>query len=284
MKIVYFLMAVPALIIIGLFILVPVLYNFGISFTNTSLMRKGVDFVLFDNFINFFKDKNTPVILKNTFHYTFVVVTFQFMIGFITAFLLSGMTKGRALSSAILFMPWVVSQILAATAWTLLFSDSYGIVNYFLKGLGLAPVGWFSNLSIIFYTVMGLNIWCGYAFTMTIMLSALKSVPPELYEASAVDGANGIQRLFYITIPSISYSISTTLILITVYTFNVFTVVFALTGGGPLNKTEVIGVTMYNAAFRSGRLGYAASIAMVMIVFNLVLALLYIRSFRNQNT
>lgn len=280
MKAVYFGMAVPALLIILIFILLPVLYNFATSFTNFSLRAKNTGFVGVDNYIRFFTDKDTAVVLKNTFKYTFGVILFQFLFGFISAMLLSYIDKGRSFASAILFMPWVVSQVLAVTAWRLLFNDSYGLINYFLKALGMGTVKWLSDFNLVLNTCMGLNIWAGYGFTMTIMLAALKSVPTELYEAAHVDGAGWFKRLFYITLPMIIYSIATNVILITIYTFNIFTYIFALTGGGPLNKTEVIGLTMYNTAFVGGRLGSGSAIAIIMVAFNLVLAFIYMKIFK----
>ncbi|MCL2034233.1 MAG: sugar ABC transporter permease [Oscillospiraceae bacterium] len=277
MQIIYFCMAIPAMLIITIFIIFPVLYNFLISFTNFTLRAKDSGFVGFQNYIRFFTRPETLTVVKNTLHYMLGVITVQFLLGFCSALALSYMKKGRAFASAVLFMPWVVSQVMAVTAWRLLFNDSYGLVNYFFVYLGLEPVKWFSNLDTVMWTVMGLNMWAGYGFTMTIMLAALKSVPIELYEAAHVDGASWFKRLFYITLPMIVYSIATNLILITIYTFNIFTYVFALTGGGPLNRTEVIGLTMYNTAFVSGRMGAGAAIAIVMIAFNLILAAIYMK-------
>ena len=281
---VYILMGIPALMIIFIFIILPVIYNIVVSFTNFSLRTSNLNIVGFTNYQEFLGNENTPLILKNTFIYTFGVVIFQFLFGFIAAMIMNYIGKGRGFFSAILFMPWVVSQVLAVTAWKLLFQDSYGLVNLFLKTIGQNPKGWLSDPSIVLYVVMMLNIWAGYGFTMTLMLSALKSVPTELYEAARVDGAGWWKSLFRITLPMIVYSVATNIILITIYTFNVFAYVFALTNGGPLFYTEVLGLTMYKAAFVSGRLGYGASIAVMMILVNLVMALIYFRVFRATNS
>ena len=279
-RIIYFCMAVPAILVILIFIIFPVFYNFIISFTNYSLRIVDTTFVGVQNYIRFFTDRDTPIILRNTLQYVFGVTLFQFIFGFTSALLLSYMGRGRSFASAILFMPWVVSQVMAVTAWRLLFNDSYGLINYYLGWLGMPSVGWLSDFNLVMYTVMGVNIWTGYGFSMTIMLAALKSVPVELYESARVDGAGWLKSLVYITLPMIIYSIATNVILITIYTFNIFTFVFALTGGGPINKTEVIGMNMYNVAFVGGRLGSGAAIAMIMILFNLILAFMYMKLFK----
>lgn len=283
LKIIYLLMSVPAMLVIFIFTLFPVIYSIGASFTNFSLRRAGVKFIGLDNFISFFEDPNMPIIMKNTFQYVFGVIIVQFLLGFIFAMLLSNIGKGRSFFSAVLFVPWVISQVLAVTAWRLLFHDSYGLINYFLKNWGFDPVGFFSERNLVLPTVMGLNMWAGYAFSMTIMLSALKSVPLDVHESARIDGANGMQRLFFITLPLIKYAVATNIILITIYTFNIFTYVFALTNGGPLNYTEIIGLSMYKAAFTSGRLGYGASISVIMLIFNLVLALIYMYLFKRKD-
>ena len=234
-------------------------------------------------YIRFFTDSGTPVVIRNTIQYMYGVIIAQFLLGFSSALILSYINKGRAFASAVIFMPWVVSQVMAVTAWRLLFNDSWGLINYFLVYFGREPIMFFSNYDLALWTVMGLNMWAGYGFTMTIMLAALKSVPRELYEAAHVDGAGWWKRLFYITLPMISYSIATNLILITVYTFNVFAYVFALTGGGPLNFTEVMGMTMYNVAFVGGRMGAGAAIGVLMLLFNFILAAVYMLAFRRAN-
>jgi len=271
------------MLIIFVFILFPVLFNVGVSFTNFSLRRAGTKIVGLDNYVSFFTDRNTAIIMSNTFKYVFGVIAVQFVLGFLFAMLLAKINKGRSIYSAILFIPWVISQVMAVTAWRLLFNDSYGLINYFLKNWGMQPVSFLSNKSIVLLTVMALNMWAGYPFSMTLMLSALKSVPLDVYESATIDGATGLKKLFYITFPLIKYSVATNIILITIYTFNIFTYVFALTNGGPLNYTEIIGLTMYKAAFTSGRLGYGAAVAVIMLIFNLLFALIYMYLFRRKD-
>lgn len=277
----YKIMTVPALILVIGFIIFPIFYNLFLSFTNFSLMKKGWSFVGFKNYINFLTDEYTPLVLGNTAKYVIFVVAFQFLLGFIAALMLSYINKFRALISAILFMPWVVSQVFATSAWKILFNDSYGLINYFLRMLGLSPVAWFADKTIALYVVIMLNIWAGYGFSMTVLLGALKGVPTELYEASRVDGAGWFRQLISITFPMIRYTVLTNMIFITISTFNIFAYVFALTNGGPIKYTEVIGLSMYNMAFTKGAMGSGAAIAGIMLIFNIIMALIYIGVFRH---
>ena len=273
----------PALILIFGLIIFPLLFNFYISFTNYSLLKKGYKFVGLRNYIKFFTDDDLGLILGNTGKYVVFVVAFQFLLGFISALCLSYIRKFRGIISGILFMPWVISQVFATSAWRLLFNDSYGLINHALKALGLGTVGWMADKNTALYVVIMLNIWAGYGFSMTVQLGALKNIPTDLYEASRVDGAGWFRQLISITLPLIRYSVLTNMIFITISTFNIFAYVFALTGGGPIRYTEVIGLTMYNTAFMKGAMGQGASISCIMLLFNAVMALIYIVVFKTND-
>lgn len=279
----YRLLVVPALILIFSLIIFPLLFNCYISFTNYSLLKKGYKFVGLRNYIKFFKDDDLGLILGNTGKYVVFVVAFQFLLGFISALCLSYIRKFRGIISGILFMPWVISQVFATSAWRLLFNDSYGLINHALKALGLGTVGWMADKNTALYVVIMLNIWAGYGFSMTVQLGALKNIPTDLYEASRVDGAGWFRQLISITLPLIRYSVLTNMIFITISTFNIFAYVFALTGGGPIRYTEVIGLTMYNTAFMKGAMGQGAAISCIMLLFNAVMALIYIFVFKTND-
>ena len=279
----YRLLVLPALILIFGLIIFPLLFNCYISFTNYSLLKKGYKFVGLRNYIKFFTDDDLGLILGNTGKYVVFVVAFQFLLGFISALCLSYIRKFRGIISGILFMPWVISQVFATSAWRLLFNDSYGLINHALKALGLGTVGWMADKNTALYVVIMLNIWAGYGFSMTVQLGALKNIPTDLYEASRVDGAGWFRQLISITLPLIRYSVLTNMIFITISTFNIFAYVFALTGGGPIRYTEVIGLTMYNTAFMKGAMGQGASISCIMLLFNAMMALIYIVVFKTND-
>jgi multiple sugar transport system permease protein len=277
----YKLLTVPALVLLFVFTIFPIFYNIYISFTNFSLMKAGTQFVGLKNYVKFFTDQYTPLVLGNTLKYVSFVVIFQFFLGFVSALMLSYIQKSRGWISAVLFMPWVVSQVFATSAWRILFNDSYGIINYLLKMTGFLPVKWLADKSIALNVVILLNIWAGYGFSMTVQLGAIKSVPMDLYEASRVDGAGWLRQLVHVTLPTIRYTVLTNMIFISIATFNIFAYVFALTNGGPVKYTEVIGLTMYSTAFTKGAMGAGAAISVLMLLFNALMAILYIALFRH---
>ncbi|MEG1263540.1 MAG: sugar ABC transporter permease [Clostridia bacterium] len=276
----YKIMTTPALLLLFIFTIFPIFYNVYISFTNFSLMKSETNFIGFRNYVKFFSDRYTMIILGNTAKYVVSVVLAQFLLGFIAALMLSYIHKNRGWIAAILFMPWVVSQVFAVSAWRILFNDSYGIINYLLKVVGMQPVSWLADKNMALNVVILLNIWAGYGFSMTVLLGAIKGVPTELYEAAKVDGAGWLRQLLSITLPMIRYTILTNMIFISISTFNIFAYVFALTNGGPVKYSEVIGLTMYSTAFAKGAMGSGAAIAVVMLLFNALMALIYIGLFR----
>ena len=266
----------PALALIGLFIIYPSLYSIILSLTNASLIRLNWDFVGFENFQRLLSDPEAGEVLRNTYVYVFFVILFQFGLGLGFALLLNNVKRGRGIYGALLFLPWVFSNIMAVTAWKWIFNDTYGLLNYYLGVAGIPPGQWLSNLDLAMVTVIVLNIWKGYPFSMVLELAGLQSIPPELYDAAKVDGAGALSTLRYITLPLMRIVIIANVILITVYTFNIFDLVYAMTGGGPVNATELIGIFMYRAAFISGRLGYGAAIAAVMFLLNILITVFYV--------
>jgi multiple sugar transport system permease protein len=188
--------------------------------------------------------------------------------------------RGRGIYGALLFLPWVFSEIMAVTAFKWIFNDTYGLLNYYLQLMGLPAFKWFATPGLAMLTVMVLNIWKGYPFSMVLLLAGLQSIPHELKEAASIDGANRWATLRHITLPLLWPVMLATWVLITIYTFNIFSLVYAMTGGGPVNATEIIGLFMYRTAFTSGRLGYGASIAVLMFLLNLMITLLYIITLR----
>ncbi len=275
----------PAFVFLGLFTFVPLAYMLGIAFSNASLVTLRWRYVGLQNFFRFFTNPDAGLVLANTLRYVAIVIFFQFVIGFLFALLLNSLPASRLIKSvigAVLFLPWIFSDVIAVGAWKWMFNDTYGMVNYYITRLGLPEVGWFSDPRVALYTLIMLNIWKGYPFSMVLEHAGLQTIPAEVTEAAKIDGAGSFKTLVYVKLPLMRYIILSNLILITIYTFNLFNLVYAATQGGPLHRTEIIGVYMYNEAFNTSRIGYSASIAMVMTAFNTIAALVYLALLRNR--
>jgi multiple sugar transport system permease protein len=270
----------PALLAIAVFVIYPAIYAMYLSLTNASLIRLEWDLVGLANYARFFNDPAALHVLRNTYFYVFFVIVFQFLIGLGLALALNSVHRGRGIYGALLFLPWVFSEIMAVTAFKWIFNDTYGLLNYYLQLMGLPAFKWFANPNLAMITVIVLNIWKGYPFSMVLLLAGLQSIPHELKEAASIDGANRWATLRHITLPLLWPIMLATWVLITIYTFNIFSLVYAMTGGGPVNATEIIGLFMYRTAFTSGRLGYGASIAVLMFLLNLMITIIYLVTLR----
>ncbi len=270
---------VPALILLGLFLLGPVIWSFAGSFTNASL--KGIaarnpKFVGFDNYVMLF---TTPEF------YTSVVLTIVFVLG---SAVIGQNTLGlglalmmehangviRTVTSTVIMASWMLPEIVAAFACYAYFSGD-GTLNQILAVFGVAGTEW------LYYTpmlaVILANIWRGTAFSLMVYSAALKNMPSEVTEAAIVDGANGAKRLFLVTIPMIRKSISTNLMLITLQTLAVFGLIWVMTKGGPNGKSATLPILAYEQAMQFSMIGYGTAIATVLLLIGAVFSLFYIR-------
>jgi len=278
----------PALVFMLVLVVYPALYAVYLSMTDASLIRMDWNWVGLRNFRVFFSDDTALRVLKNTYTYVFSVITFQFLFGLGLAIALNNVQRGRGIYGALLFLPWVFSNIMAVTVWKWFFNDTYGVVNYYIQLMGMPGVQWLSKPNLAMVTVIVLNIWKGYPFSMVLLLAGLQSIPHELGEAARIDGAGRLGVLRHVTLPLLVPVMAATIVLITIYTFNVFDLVYAMTGGGPVNATEIIGLFMYRQAFTSGRLGYGSAVAVLMFLLNLFITIIYLstiarRSFRAES-
>ncbi len=268
----------PALILIAVFSIYPMLYGGYLSLTNMSLTRIGYDFVGLANFEELITRQENIDVIRKTFIYVFATITGQFLLGFAFALALDGIRHGRGIYGAILFLPWVFSEVVAVASWRWILNDSFGLLNYYLGALGLNPQSWLADPQLAVASVIMLTIWKGYPFSMVLLLAGLQTIPGDLREAARVDGANGLQVFRDIVLPTMKFVVAATIMLITIFTFNVFSLVFAMTGGGPVRATEILGIYMYRSSFETGRLGFGSAVAVLMFFINLVITVIYIKT------
>lgn len=274
---------IPALILVMIFVIVPSAWAIIISFTNQSLLgpnARNFSFINFDNYTRLFDDDEFWNSLKISFIFVFGSAFLgQFIIGLTLAVLLkrAGMFAKGVIGGSLL-LAWVIPEIVAVYIWASVLNFQDGSANQLLLALGLEKQRWLIDTPML--SIIMVNIWRGTAFTMLLFSSALEAIPDSLYDAAAVDGASAWERFRYITIPLIRYTILLDFILITMGTFSVFGIVFAMTGGGPLGRSEVIGVYIYRNAFQYRDIGYGSAASVIMLLINLALALVYLAFIR----
>ena len=272
----------PAVVLIALFMLGPVVWSFYGSFTNSALTGPTAlspEWIGLDNYSALFGDPDFPKSLWLTVLFLFAsAVVGQNVLGIALAGLLRSAYKPvRSIASTVVVAAWVLPEIVAAFA-AYAFFHSDGTLNTMLAGIGIAGPDWLYSMPML--AVILANIWRGTAFSMMVYSAALAEVPPELTEAAQLDGANGLQRLTWVTLPVIRRSISTNLMLTTLQTLSVFTLIYVMTGGGPGTDSSTLPILAYQEAFKFAQVGYGTAIATVMIVIGGVFSVIYIRALR----
>jgi len=279
------LLVAPTLITLAVLVVYPIGYVVYISLHNNYWIVREPDFVQLGNYQWLVEQKIFTTILKNTLLFTGASVVFHLLVGLGLAMLLSSEVinpRARNIFRGILIVPWLFTTVVVATVWRLMLYPG-GVINGILAQLGLMdmaqPLNWLGEPALALPAVILINVWAGYPFSLLMMLAALLSVPQSLYEAADVDGANGVQKFFRITIPMIKPVIASVALLDAIWSFRLFDLVFLTTGGGPLNATHVLATYTYRLSFESFEFGRASALSVMLLLFTMLLTIFY---FRNQ--
>lgn len=257
----------PSLLLILTFSVLPILMNVYISFTKYNIIQEP-QWVAFANFSRMFKDQYVWASLKNTTLFTLFTVPIQTLVSLVFAAWLASHFQsryGRMVKSA-LFIPVIASAVLVGTLWSLLLSPR-GPVNMILQTIGLTPINWLGGKLSSLLSVGMVSIWKNIGYFLVIFYAGIMDIPASHYEAAKVDGATGWQQFFYITLPSLSSVTYLVITLGTIWSFQVFDIVYTMTGGGPGLSTVTLVLTIYNAAFKEYNMGYASAVALLMFLF-----------------
>ncbi|MFB5760620.1 carbohydrate ABC transporter permease [Paenibacillus medicaginis] len=270
----------PAWLLLLVFFAGPILLTFYFAFTNLSLTgaaAQNIQFVGFQNFAAMFQDPNFRISMVNTILFLLAsAVLGQQILGFILALLMKERNPTfRRLIGIIVIAGWVTPEIVVAFCWVAFLSDN-GTLNAILGYAGLQPVAWLYTFPMV--SVIVANIWHGTAFSMMVFQAALDDVPKTIEEAAVIDGASRFQVLTRVVIPTVKGSIVTNMILVTLQTLGVFTLIYAMTGGGPGTATQTLPIFMYNQAFVNYQLGYGTAISLILLLIGILASLVYMRS------
>lgn len=276
-----YLMVAPALLLVFGLMLYPALWAVKLSLYEVKIYNLDAQtFVGLANYVEILRNPFFWHVMWNSFVFVFASVLGQFGIGLVLALLLNrDWVPGRVTRffRATYVLPWATTGVIVAYSWQFMFNPRLGLVNQFLRWLGWAnPPAWIQSIEWAMVAVIIANIWRGAPFSLIFQTSGLQSIRESLYEAAEVGGASTLQTIRYVTIPQLRPFIMMNLVLITLFTFNVFDIIFVMTGGGPLEATEVLSLHMYETAFSVGEFGRASALAVILFVINVVMALTYI--------
>jgi multiple sugar transport system permease protein len=272
----------PALFLIGVFFFLPVAASLLLSVTdfdiygiaNTSNTR----FVGLQNYVKLLHAPDFWKALKNTFYFAFVGGPLTIAVSLGAALLLnSKLVRFKGFFRTIYFTPFVTTLVAVAIVWRYLYHTRYGLFNYGLSKLGIAPIDWLGDPHWAMPAIILMAVWKSFGYNMLIFIAGLQSVPEELYDAAEIDGAGAFRRFFSIALPMLA----PTLVFISVITmigyFQLFAEPYVMTQGGPLRSTTSVVLLMYEEGFRWWRMGYAAAIAFVLFIVILIATLLQFR-------
>jgi multiple sugar transport system permease protein len=220
--------------------------------------------------------------MVNTALFTLGSISFQFVIGLALALFFHRRFPLSGVLRSLLLLPWLLPLIVSSATWRSILEQDSGILNRTLTGLGIIndPVPWLNSPSVALIAVIGVNIWIGIPFNVTLLYSGLTEIPDELYEAGQLDGATGWRAFWYITWPNLRAVASVVLMLGVVYTIKVLDVILALTGGGPANASQTIATQSYHLSFVEFDFGQGAALGNILIAISLVFAIFYLRANR----
>ena len=256
-----FVMALPLILIVASLVVYPALYSVYLATLNKSMER----FVGLGNFSFLFKRETFWMVVKQSIIFALSAVFFKALIGFFVAHCVHNVpAKGQRKWRGMLLVPWVIPPAMSTLAWLWLFDPSYSAFNWLFERAGIGPVPWLGNPYWARFAVILVNVWIGSPFFMIMYLAALKSVPEQLYEAAAIDGANWWQKLWYITLPMMRNIIAITALFSLIVTFANFDIVRVLTAGGPVDQTHVFATYAFNLGIQSNDIPLGACVSLFM--------------------
>jgi multiple sugar transport system permease protein len=256
-----FLMTLPLILLIGILVIYPAFYSLHLATMNKSMQR----FVGFGNFTFLFKRDTFWMVVEQSCIFAISAVIFKALIGFIVAHFVHNLpAKGQRKWRGMLLVPWVIPPAMSTLGWFWLFDPSYSAFNYTLSFFGIGPIPWLGEANWARFSVILVNVWYGAPFFLIMYLASLKSVPDQLYEAAAIDGANSWQRIWYVTLPMMRNIIAITTLFSLIVTFANFDIVRILTSGGPLDYTHIFATWAFKLGIESSDIPLGASVSLFM--------------------
>ncbi|MGE7841688.1 carbohydrate ABC transporter permease [Lysinibacillus sp. NPDC093712] len=273
------LFVLPSVLIVILLLIYPIFSSIYFSFTSKNLIRPFYDFVWLENFKFVLTNPDFYRAFMNSIKWTVLSLAGQLFIGFTAALALNRIPKFTGLYRTLLIIPWAFPAIVIAFSWKYILNDVYGFLPNLLTKLGItdANINFLANPDLAFIVVVLINIWFGAPLFMVNILSALKTVPSEQYEAAQMDGASSFQVFWHITLRHIRVVIGLLLVLRTIWVFNNFDILYLITGGGPSDITTTLPIFAFKAGWGMKQLGVASAITVILLLFLLGICFLYFK-------
>ena len=270
----------PALTVLALIILFPIVSNLAMSVHKVQLLKGGDDeFVGLGNYARLLASSTFRSSISASLRFTFLSLPLALVLGMSMALVFNEIRRARPVFTAFLLVPWAIAPVVTGYMWRWLFHDSFGLVNHFLMTVGIIDtnVPWLAQPDTAMAATVVANVWRFMPYITIMLLAGLQGIPAELYEAAHVDGANIVERFVHVTLPQLRHVMAVVFLFATIWMVNDFALIFIMTEGGPAKATLVVPITVYRFAFEHLRLGRGAAAAMILLVFLLSVSAIFIR-------
>ena len=278
-------MVIPTLIFMVIMTVYPMISTVFYSFTDFKLLKPDTDFIGLENFISLFQNEYFRKAIWVTVKFTALSVFFEMIIGLLLALYVHSI-QNRMVQKTMritMLLPYLFPTVTVALSWSMMLSPNYGVVNQWLGAVGLPTFSWFADVTTAFPMLVVIDVWQNTPFVFLLIYAALQSIPQDQYKAAMIDGAGTRNTFRYITLPNLKTSLALCALLRTIDTFRIFDKVNLLTGGGPANSTTTITQYIYNFGIKPLKFGLGSAGALVMTVFVLILAAIYIKNALRSN-
>lgn len=271
----------PALLFVSVFTYYPLLRGVIMSFQNYTLFDLlNIEFIGLDNFVNVVTSPEFPRVAMNSFYWVVISLFFQLLFGFALALMMRRRFRGRGIYQAFVFFPWAMSGFLIGLIWRWMFNAQFGVINDLLLRSGLidAPIPFLADGKWAMAAVIIANIWYGVAFFAIMILAALQSIPEELYEAAAMDGAGRFQQFWSVTLPYIMPTMLVTILLRVIWILNFPDIIYSMTNGGPAGSTHIFATYMIDKVIFGQDYGQASAIGVIIVLILLLFTVFYVKA------
>lgn len=262
-----YLFILPAMIVLTIFVFVPLVSAFALSILNIDIYMNDISFAGIQNYIKLFQDERVWNATKNTLLFSVMEIPSQLLLAlFLTMLLLKNSAFHKALRTTF-YIPYVCSMTAISILWSMLLNANSGMLSYMLRQIGIVMPNFLNSTTWALPVVAMVTVWKNFGYTVTLLSAAALDIPASLYEAADLDGATGIQKFLYVTIPSIKNTISFCLVTILIAALQAFDQIYVMTGGGPMNSTETLVSYIYDRGFQTTHdLGYASTVSVFLFL------------------
>ena len=267
----------PALLVVGILLIYPIFSSLYYSMTTKHLIKASYDFIGLENYKAVLSDSNFYKAFLTSILWTVGSLLGQLFIGFTAALAINRVKIGKGIYRTLMIIPWAFPSIVIALSWKWILNGVSGFLPNILVQLGISSElpQFLSDSSLVFLTLIFINVWFGAPMIMVNVLSALQTIPQDQYEAAQIDGASKFQQFWHITVPHIKVVVGLLVVLRTIWVFNNFDIIYLLTGGGPANATTTVPVYAYNMGWGTKLLGRSSAVTVLLLAFLLLVCVVY---------